>query len=108
MIRSQSSLMFRHRRTLPSYRLHMLPKNLDPDALRTIGIAALVVLVLVAFLVLRFVQKMVLRVVLLGVLAGLGVFVWWQRDNLHQCVPTCSCSVAGYTVQVPDCPTPTG
>jgi len=83
----------------------MLPKSLDPDTLRTIGIGALVVLVFGAFIVLRFVQKMVLRVVLLGLLAGLGVFVWWERDNLRHCVPTCSCSVAGYTVQVPDCPT---
>jgi len=54
--------------------------------------------------VLRFVQKMVLRVVLLGVLAGLAVFVWWERDDLRHCVPTCSCSFAGRTVQVPGCP----
>ena len=86
----------------------MLPKNLDPDALRNIGIGALVVIVLVAFIVLRFVQKMVFRVVLLGFLAGIGVFVWWERDNLQHCVPKCSCSLAGYTVQVPNCPTPTG
>ena len=83
----------------------MLPKNLDPDTLRTIGIGALVVIVLVAFVVLRFVRKMVLKVVFLGLLAGIGVFVWWERDNLRTCVPTCSCSVAGLTVQVPDCPT---
>lgn len=83
----------------------MLPKTLDPNTLRNIGIGALVVIVLVAFFVLRFVQKMALRVVLLGLLAGIGVFVWWERDNLRQCVPTCSCSIAGYKVQVPDCPT---
>ena len=83
----------------------MLPKSLDPDTLRNILVGTLVVLVFVAFIVLRFVQKMVFRVVLLGLVAGLGVFVWWERDNLRHCVPTCSCSVAGYKVQVSGCPT---
>jgi uncharacterized membrane protein YccC len=82
----------------------MLPKSLDPDTLRTAALVSLVVLAVVAVLVLRFVQKMVLRVVFLGLLVGIGVFVWWERDSLRQCVPTCACSVAGYTVQVPGCP----
>jgi hypothetical protein len=63
-----------------------------------------VVLVVAAFLVLRFVKKMVLRVVLVGIVVGLAVFVWWERAYLKDCVPKCSCSVAGFEVQVPDCP----
>lgn len=82
----------------------MLPKSLDPDALRTIAIVVLVALLLVAFLVMRFIQKMVLRVVLLGALVGLGVFVYYERDQLKECVPNCSCEFFGYTVQVDGCP----
>jgi hypothetical protein len=86
----------------------MLPKSLDPDALRTIAVVALVVLLVLAFLVMRMVQKMVLKVVFLGFLAGLGVFVWYERANLADCVPQCACSVAGFDVQVDDCPLPQG
>jgi hypothetical protein len=81
----------------------VLPDSLDPETLRTIAIVALVVLVLFGLLVLRMVQKMVLRVVLLGLLAGLGVFVWAQRDALADCAKTCDCRFAGQDVHVPSC-----
>jgi hypothetical protein len=79
----------------------MLPKSLDPDALRTIAIGALVVLLLVAFLVMRFIQKMVLRVILIGALVGLGVYVYYQRDQLKDCARENSCEFFGYKVQLP-------
>jgi hypothetical protein len=82
----------------------MLPKSLDPDTLRTAAIVALVVLVLLALLVMRFIQKMVVRVLLVGALAGFGVFVYAQRDELSACVPECACEFFGYKVQVPECP----
>jgi hypothetical protein len=82
----------------------VLPKSLDPDALRTIAVVVLVALAVVALLVLRFVQKMVLRVVLLGVLAGLGLFGWYERVELKDCVPNCTCRVFGYDVPTPGCP----
>lgn len=81
----------------------MLPKSLDPATLRTVAIVALVALVLFGFLVLRMVQKMVLRVILLGLLAGIGVFVWAQRAALADCAKTCDCRFAGKDVQVPKC-----
>jgi uncharacterized membrane protein len=81
----------------------MLPKSLDPDTLRTVAIVALAALVLLALLVMRFIQKMVLRVLLIGALAGLGVFVYIQRDDLSACVPECACEFFGYEVQVPEC-----
>jgi hypothetical protein len=84
----------------------VLPKSLDPDALRTIVVVVLAVLVVLALLVVRFVQKMVLRVVLLGVLAGLGFLGWYERAELRDCVPNCTCRVLGYDVQTPNCPTP--
>ncbi|MBW8827310.1 MAG: hypothetical protein JF603_13315 [Acidobacteria bacterium] len=79
----------------------MLPKSLDPEALRNIAIGGLVVLALVAFMVMRFIQKMVLRVILLGALVGFGVYVWGQRQELKDCVPTCSCQFFGFDVHMP-------
>jgi hypothetical protein len=84
----------------------MLPKSLDPDTLRTAAVVVLVVLALLVLVVMRMIQKMVLRVIFIGLLVGLGVFVWFERDYLHRCVPKCSCSVIGRTVQVPHCPIP--
>jgi hypothetical protein len=86
----------------------MLPKSLGPDDLRTIAIVVLVALLVVAFLVMRFIQKMVLRVILIGALVGVGVFVYYQRDELKDCVPNCACEFFGYTVQVDGCPLPEG
>ena len=85
-----------------TYRSSVLPKSLDPEALRNIAIAGIAVLALIAFLVMRFIQKMVLRVVLLGALVGLGVFVWGQRQELQDCVPTCACEFFGFEVQLPN------
>jgi hypothetical protein len=84
----------------------MLPESLDPSTLRTIALGALVVIAALAFLVVRFVQKMVLRVVLIGALAGLGLYVWSERASLDECRRTCACSIAGFDVQVPGCPKP--
>ena len=76
----------------------MLPESLDLDTLRTVAIVALVALLIVAFLVMRFIQKMVLRVVLIGALAGIGLFVWAQRQELSECVPQCDCTFFGFEV----------
>jgi hypothetical protein len=82
----------------------MLPKSLDPDALRTLAIAVLVALLLIAFLVMRFIQKMVLRVILLGALVGLGVYVYYERDQLKDCTPGSQCQFFGFDVHVPAVP----
>jgi hypothetical protein len=82
----------------------VLPDSLDPDALRTIALVAIGLLVVLGLLVVRLFQKVVLRVVLLGLLAGLGVFVWAQRAQLADCGCGATCRVAGVDVQVPDCP----
>lgn len=84
----------------------MLPESVDPDMLRTIAIGALVALVVLAFLVLRFIQKMVLRVILVGALAGVGLFVWVQREELQECVPKCACTFLGMELKqeaIPGC-----
>jgi hypothetical protein len=85
----------------------MLPKSLDPDALRQIAAFIIIILVIVAGLVLWVVQKMVMKVVVLGFLIGIGVFVWYQRDALQDCgPPNCSCKVLKWHVEpskIPGC-----
>lgn len=81
----------------------MLPESLDPSTLRTVALVAIVVVVVLALLVMRMVQKMVLRVVLVGALAGLGVYAWSQRASLEDCRAECSCTFAGFDVDVPGC-----
>jgi hypothetical protein len=84
----------------------VLPEALDPSTLRAVAVGAVVVAAVLALLVLRFVRKMVVRVVLLGALAGVGIYAWSQREALEDCRADCACSFAGFDVQVPGCPDP--
>jgi hypothetical protein len=85
------------------YPLAVLPESLDPDTLRAVSLGGIGVAVLAGLLVLRLVQRAVVRVVLLGVLVGLGAYLWSQRAALSDCVPECSCHFAGFDVDVPGC-----
>lgn len=85
----------------------MLPKSLEPDTLRAIGGAGLLGIALIAGLVLWTVQRMVMRVIVIGLLIGLGIFVWYERDSLKDCgPPDCSCKVLSWDVHTPGCPDP--
>lgn len=84
-----------------AYRSDVLPKSFDPEVLRNVAIGGLVVVALLAFMVMRFIQKMVLRVILLGALVGFGLYVWGQREELKDCVPTCACQFFGFDVHIP-------
>jgi hypothetical protein len=81
---------------------------MDPDALRNIAAFAIIILVITAGLVLWVVQKMVMKVIVLGLLIGIGVFVWYERDALKDCgPPNCSCHVLSWDVDptvIPGCP----
>lgn len=79
----------------------MLPQSLDAERLQQLAIGILVVLVVLSVLVLRFVQKAVTKVVMLGLMVGLGVAVWVQREELRQCGETCDCQLFGQDVHVP-------
>jgi hypothetical protein len=85
----------------------MLPKSIHPDTLRNVGAFALVVIVLLSGIVLWTVQKMVMRVVVLGLLIGIGVFIWYERDALQDCgPPNCSCKILSWdvsTASIPGC-----
>ena len=85
----------------------MLPESLEPDTLRAMGAATLIGIVIIAALVLYTVQRMVMRVVVVGLLIGVGVFVWYERDSLSDCgPPTCDCKVLNWDVHTPGCPDP--
>lgn len=85
----------------------MLPETFDPDLLRTVALATVGGTALLAFVVLRFVQRMVMKVILLGALVGAGFYVWSEREQLQDCVPTCACTFVGFDVKVdaPGCQT---
>lgn len=94
-----------------------LPDAIEPDQLKSAAIAVIVVLAVAAFLVMRAVQKMVTKVVLLGVLAAGGMFLYSQRGDLDECQKRlrrapdlaaapderCTCQFAGMDVEVPGC-----
>ena len=79
----------------------MLPDWLDPSTLRTVAAVAIVVILVAAFLIMRFVQKMILRVVVLGIAVGLAAGVWAERAELRDCARTCDCRFFGFEVEPP-------
>ncbi len=79
----------------------MLPEWLDPDLLRWIILGAIALVLYAMFLVARFIQKAVMKFVLFVVLAGLGLSLWVQREDLAGCIETCECSLYGTDVEIP-------
>ncbi len=90
----------------------MTPDWLDPELLRWAILAVLVVLAVLAFMVLRIIRKVLTKVLLLVIIAALGTSLLVQRNELADCVETCSCSLYGFDVEIPEderlqfCPSP--
>lgn len=88
-----------------------LPEGIEPDQLKIAAIVVIAVLVLGAFLVMRFIQKLVLKLIMVLALVGAGVFVYTQRSDLDDCQRRvrdslgreCICDFAGFEVTVPGC-----
>ncbi|MCQ3805743.1 MAG: hypothetical protein OXB92_06955 [Acidimicrobiaceae bacterium] len=78
-----------------------LPDWLDPEFLRLLIVAVLVVVAFLLYIVLRFVRRLVAKVVLLVLLVGLGVSLWVQRADLEDCALTCECTLYGQEVVIP-------
>ena len=76
----------------------MFPEWLDAERLQIAGLGTLVVLAIVALLVMR------LKGFWLLLLVAAGFAVWTQRADLADCQTTCSCSLFGREVAVPDSP----
>ena len=92
--------------------------DLDPDQVKTGAIVALAVLVVIAFLVMRFIQKLVFKAILIVGLVAVGVGIYSQRDALDECQrrvrsgeivtdeKPCKCDFAGFEITVPQCTPP--
>ena len=78
-----------------------LPDWLDPNLLQWVILVAIVVLLYLMYVVVRFVQRAAIKIVLFALLAGIGVSLWVQRTELEDCARTCKCSLYGQTVDVP-------
>ena len=78
-----------------------LPSWLDADRLRWVTLVAIAVLVILGLGIVRFVQRMLTMLLALGLVGGLVVALWVQRDDLKDCQATCSCRLFGQEVQVP-------
>lgn len=84
---------------------------IEPDQVKQGAIAAIVVLAVFAFLVMRFIQKLLLKLVMVVVLVGAGVFLYSQRSDLDDCqkqvrdtlARECVCGFAGFDITVPGC-----
>jgi uncharacterized membrane protein len=64
---------------------------------------ALVTLLVLTALVVRMVQKLSLRLALLGLIAGVALLVYVNRDALQACARTCECQIADRDISVPVC-----
>jgi uncharacterized membrane protein len=89
---------------------------IEPDQVKTYAIVGIAVLLVLAFLVMRFIQKMVLKLIIVGVLVAAGVFVYTQRSSLDDCQQKlrspqlekdpgerCVCGFAGFDITIPEC-----
>jgi hypothetical protein len=81
--------------------LAALPDWLDPQLLQWIILVVIAVLLYLMYVVVRFVHRVVLKLVLFGLLAGVGLSLWVQRNDLEDCARTCECSLYGQDVEVP-------
>ncbi|MCP3936752.1 MAG: hypothetical protein GY708_15420 [Actinomycetia bacterium] len=81
-----------------------MPQWLDAERLTQLSVGVMFLLAVGALLVTKVIKAVVTMTVYL-VLIGLAIFaVWSQRDSLKECQATCSCSLFGNEVTVPDNP----
>lgn len=81
-----------------------MPEWLDAERLAQLSMGLMFVLAIGALLVAKVVKAIVTKTIYL-VLIALAIFaVWTQRDSLKECQETCSCSLFGREVTVPDNP----
>jgi len=78
----------------------MLPEWLDTQMLQWVILAALGLLLVITFMILRFIRRVVFKTLLIAIIAGFGLSLWAQRTDLSECVQTCECSIYGRVVRV--------
>lgn len=80
----------------------MLPDWLDPETLQWVILTVIAVLLYLMYVVARTVRRALTRFLIFIVLAGVGLSLWIQRDDLQDCVDTCACSLYGQDVEIPE------
>ena len=78
-----------------------LPAWADPERLRSIAVVGIVVALVLLVLAFQLLRRLVVRMVVVLVLAALAIGLWDQRSELGDCVATCDCSLFGQVVEVP-------
>ena len=81
-----------------------LPDWLNADRLQWVTLAVMALLLVVALGIVRFVQRAIAMLLGLGLIGGLMVGLWVQREDLKDCQATCSCRLFGQDVEVPESP----
>lgn len=79
-----------------------MPDWLDAERLQWIILVVLALLLYAMYVVTRFIRHVVMKVILFIVLAGFGLSLWIQRADLQDCVDTCTCSLYGQDVVIPE------
>lgn len=69
--------------------------------LQWIILVVIAVLLYFMYVVFRFVHRLAMKVVLFALLAGVGLSLWIQRDDLQDCARTCECRLYGQEVEIP-------
>ncbi len=78
-----------------------LPTWANPETLATLAAAAIVVLLVAAYLAFRVVKAMVFKALILGLAVLLSLSLWDQRAQLQSCADDCQCTLFGQVVQIP-------
>ena len=84
------------------YPLGVLPEWLDAERLQWVILAVIGGLLYSMYLVTKFVRKVITKFLLFLVIAGLGLSLWIQREDLSECAETCECTLYGEQVTIPE------
>ena len=80
----------------------MFPDWLTADRLQWVILGALAINLVAMWLVAKLVRKAITKFLLFVLLAGLGLSLWIQREDLQNCVDTCECTLYGQDVEIPE------
>lgn len=76
--------------------------SFDINTVQTVSLIVIGVLVLLAILFAVVISKVLTKLVMIVIVLGLAVAVWWQRDQLSECAQTCQCTFFGQEVTLPE------
>jgi flagellar motor component MotA len=75
---------------------------LDTDQAQTIGLIALVTIVLIGVLLALIVRRVVSKIIVLVLAAALAVFVWTQRSSISSAAKKCDARFLGIHLTIKD------